>query len=324
MRRWPLATILVVLLHGAPSVAQSRPASSASHAPSPPGLSDALKGSAKADYEAAKLLFADGDFAGAQSKFRQAYETSKDPRLLWNMAVCEKNQRHYYRVQTLANQYLVDGKGILTAEQQTQAEELLVAIKSFVASMKVTANEDGATIAIDGQPVGTTPLPAPLPIDLGPRKVTISKPGFTSETRELDVAGGTEMSIDAKLHPVVVISRLAINAGSGDAIALDGKVVGSGHWEGTLVPGPHVIRVTGTGKKPFDQRLALEGGATRTVDVTLEAEASKRQIWLYVAGGVVLAAGLSIGGYFLFKPEDKQVPTTPGTLAPGIITLGAR
>ena len=68
--------------------------------PPPPSLSESLSGAAKAEYDAGKLLYQDGDYAGAQLKFRAAYETSKDPRLLWNMAAAEKNLRHYAQVQT--------------------------------------------------------------------------------------------------------------------------------------------------------------------------------------------------------------------------------
>src|SRR5882724_2714841 len=66
--------------------------------PAPPGprpLSESLTGGAKSDYEAARLLYGDGDHAGALVKFQSAFDQSKEPRLLWNMAACEKNLRHY-------------------------------------------------------------------------------------------------------------------------------------------------------------------------------------------------------------------------------------
>ena len=70
--------------------------SAAARAPKP--LSDTLTGSAKIDYDAGKLLFSDGDMAGALVKFKSAYDTSKDARLLWNIAACEKSLHHYARV----------------------------------------------------------------------------------------------------------------------------------------------------------------------------------------------------------------------------------
>src|SRR5437762_13903717 len=72
-------------------------------------LTQALTGEAKADYDAGKVLASDGDFAGALIKFTSAYEQSKDARLLWNVAVCEKNMRHYSRVIATLNRYLSEG-----------------------------------------------------------------------------------------------------------------------------------------------------------------------------------------------------------------------
>src|SRR6185503_13375936 len=40
--------------------------------PATPPLSEALTGQAQADYQAARLLYGDGDFAGASLKFKQA------------------------------------------------------------------------------------------------------------------------------------------------------------------------------------------------------------------------------------------------------------
>jgi len=58
--------------------APAAPASTAPPAPPPPPatppLSEALTGQAQADYQAAKLLYGDGDFAGASLKFKQAFD----------------------------------------------------------------------------------------------------------------------------------------------------------------------------------------------------------------------------------------------------------
>jgi TolA-binding protein len=57
-------------------------------------LASSLRGQAATDYQAARILFDDGDYAGASLKFQHAFEESGDARLLWNIAVCEKNLRH--------------------------------------------------------------------------------------------------------------------------------------------------------------------------------------------------------------------------------------
>src|SRR6476469_2894036 len=92
----------------APKPKKTVPAAPA--APPPPAgpkpLSDALTSGPNAYCEAARLLYGDGDHAGALVKFQAAFDQSKDPRLLWNMAACEKNLRHYAKVMALVERYV--------------------------------------------------------------------------------------------------------------------------------------------------------------------------------------------------------------------------
>src|ERR1700723_275589 len=60
-------------------------------------LAQSLPADARRDYDAGKLLFEDGDYATALLKYQAAYDQTHDPRLLWNVAVCQKDLRHYAR-----------------------------------------------------------------------------------------------------------------------------------------------------------------------------------------------------------------------------------
>src|ERR1700733_6393409 len=80
--------VLALLAAPAPAAAQPRKPGRAVFAPPKP-LSATLTGQAKADYDGGVLLYQDGDHATALQKFQHAYDVSKDPRLLWNVAACE-------------------------------------------------------------------------------------------------------------------------------------------------------------------------------------------------------------------------------------------
>src|SRR4051812_1715450 len=92
LARTPLAAALCAALLAGPSLAAAQPGKKkpAAAAPAPaatqPSLSATLTGMARAEYEAAKSLYQDGDFTNAIVKYQHAYELSKDPRLLWNVA----------------------------------------------------------------------------------------------------------------------------------------------------------------------------------------------------------------------------------------------
>ena len=128
-RPWRVAAFLplaLIVSTGRPCAADDAPAVKR------PSLSETLTGEARTDYDAAKLLYENGDFAGAASKFRQAYDRAHEPRLLWNIAVCEKGLRHYARVQKLSQRYLDEGRDLISPEQTKAARDLAEALKPFV------------------------------------------------------------------------------------------------------------------------------------------------------------------------------------------------
>src|SRR6478736_4874903 len=115
LRSRSLAALLAasVLASLAPAAAAPPPTAKAPAGPKP--LAETLTGEAKSAYDSARVLFGDGDFGGALVKFQAAYDKSKDPRLLWNMAACEKNLRHYARTLQLVRRYAAEGGSVLTA-----------------------------------------------------------------------------------------------------------------------------------------------------------------------------------------------------------------
>jgi hypothetical protein len=72
-------------------------------------LARSLTGKAKTSYESAKLLFDDGDHAGVLTRFKRAYDVSKDVAVLWNIGVCEKELNHCAGSARVVSRYLKEG-----------------------------------------------------------------------------------------------------------------------------------------------------------------------------------------------------------------------
>jgi phosphate/sulfate permease len=123
------------------------------------------------------------------------------------------------------------------------------------------------------------------------------------------------------LTAVRTSATLSVVAGSQDVISVDGKVVGSGQWLGTLPAGEHVVRVTAPGKKAYETHLQLTPKGSRTLQVTLADEKSAT-VWPWLVGGAAVAVGAAIGGYLLFKPGDQPGKAPQGTLGTIYLTLG--
>ena len=236
----------------------------------PKPLSQTLTGEAKAAYDAAKLLVGDGDFAGAAIKFQAAYDKAGDPRLLWNIAACEKNQRHYAKTIALVRRYLDTGKDLLTDADRREGRALLDAIESFTVRLTIVVKEPGAEVFVDDERVGTSPLEAPVTVDIGQRKVTVKKAGFKDASQQVPVGGSAAASVEIALEPEVHDGRLTVTTQPDARISIDGKVVGTGRFEGKLHSGGHTLRVEADGMRAYQSEVVLSDDEHRSVDVPLE------------------------------------------------------
>jgi hypothetical protein len=333
-----LAASVGVHLPSRPAEAQLPPAPPDVAPPAPPPpppptpenakpLSESLRGLAKAEYEAGRILYGDKDYANAIVKFEKTHELSGDPRLLWNVAVCEKNMRRYSRMLRTIRRYQTEATPILTPEERAQAVEIIKTVETFVSVLKLTASEAGADVYVDDEKLGTTPLGTsptsePIMVDVGKRRIRLVKPGFKDVTMTTDVVGGGELRLDFALEKEIHRGRLEVKAaGKEDIISLDGKAVGRETWEGSVPSGGHTLKVSAPGMAAYQSEVVIQDDKLRRVDVQLfpQARTDTTRTVLWIVGGAALAAGTAVGGFFLFKPRTTA-PVT-GTLAPGSTQL---
>ncbi len=305
-RRLLVASLLTTFTLLAPvAAAQGAPA----HPQKP--LAVSLQGTAKEAYASARLLFKQGDFAGAANKYQEAYDLSKDPRLLFDMAICAKNQRAYVRMQELLEQYNREASADMSAEDRAAVDGALAAVRNLVGSLTVTVNVAGATVTVDGQAVGTTPLPAHLVLDLGKHVIAVSAAGMKPITKEVSIVGGADASLALSLEPEVTMAQLLIVTEPNATIVIDGNPTGKERYDGQVPAGTHEVGVTEPGMLPYRADVDLKAGETRTLQVTLTRQ-SHAMVWPWIVGGAVVAAGAIVGGYFLLKPGDQTTPVPAG------------
>jgi hypothetical protein len=289
-RTWPAAAGVVLGLAGAIGfVLLLAPQASAQiakkDAPKPKPLSQSLTGTAKADFEAAKLLANDGDYVGALIKFQSAYDGSKDARVLWNLAFCQKNLRHYSKVVITLKRYLDEGSALLSAADKKDAQDLIAMIEPFTTRATLRVSEDGAQVSVDDEPVGTSPLGSVQILDIGERKIRATKDGFRPYERTLVVGGGAELTLDVPLEREVHEGKLIVEAPTGATIFLDDNQIGLGKAEKAVASGGHQLRVIAAGMRPYQTEVVVQDKETRSVSVALEAQAASEKPMLRVAVG---------------------------------------
>jgi hypothetical protein len=284
-----------------------------------PSLTDSLSGQAKADYAAALLLYDDEDYAGAVVKFLSAYDASHDARLLWNAAACQKNLRHYAKAMALVERYVDAGAPYVTPANQAEAKTFLDAVAPLTAKLTVVVNEPDATVSVDREEAGKTPLATPVVVDLGAREVAVVKDGFKRFSRVVQINGSRDVEVTADLEKLVHRGRLVVHAGGEDTISFDGRGVGSGTWDSSVASGGHTVRVTAPGMVAYQSEVLVQDGQTRRLDVKLVPTSGGIPAWVWIVGSGVLVAGAATAGYFALRPSDPA--PIRGTITPGYVSL---
>jgi hypothetical protein len=278
----------------------------------PPPIAELLSEDAKRDYESARLLYDNGDYAGAAVKFYSAYERSRadnpkwegDPRLLWNAASCEKSLRRYARAMALVRRYLDSRSPLITHEGEIAARTFLAAAEPLTAPLVIEANVPDALVYLDDELLGKTPLEGGVRVDLGTHRLLVKKGNHTDYVETLSIGGSDELRVTALLRPLERRGRLVVRASPGDDITVDGVLVGAGRVELRMPSGVHTVRVTGPGARPFDARVLVDERRTRSLDVVLERAEPSSSLppWVWAAGGSLVTGLLMTSGYFILRP----------------------
>jgi hypothetical protein len=287
----------------------------------PPSLAEVLVGDAKSDYESGRTLYRAGDYAGALARFRSAARASQDPRLWWDEAACEAALAHYANAGRLMRRYLDSHSPLISPAAAEKAQDFLGETESRTARIDV-ANEPDAEVSIDDEPVGPIPSPSNVRVDLGVHRVRLTKPGFADATVIVMVSTTADIHVTTILVPLVRSGRLVVRAGTRDAIAIDGKLVGAQAWTGGLPVGLYQLRVTGADSIPYEVQVTIEEGQTRSIDVTLRpARHAAVPPWFWIAGGTVLALGAVTAGYFLLRSPESTNKPIDGSLGTAALPL---
>src|SRR6185436_18314908 len=183
--------------------------------------------------------------------------------------------------------------GRLSDERRRETEALIEAVRALVSTVRVVVDEPGATIFVDDVPAGTTPLPEPLLLDLGQRRVRIAKAGFKDRLIVQDFADGSETTLSVTLERAPRVGRLTVDTGeSRGTISLDGTVVGEGRWEGVVPSGSHQVTVAAAGMRARSSAVEIQDGEAQSLSLTLEPEKKSGLSPLIWVGGGLLLAGL--------------------------------
>lgn len=139
------------------------------------------------------------------------------------------------------------------------------------ATAHVTSKPAGATVLLDGLPVGTTPVDVPL-VSGRKQVLEVSLEGHVALLRELEPAAGDSVTVDAVLKPG---ATLEVTSDPPDAsVTVNGQLVLAG-TPGVTKPialGTAEVVVSSPGYDDFTKKLKVKPGAPQKLDAKLKAQ----------------------------------------------------
>jgi hypothetical protein len=150
---------------------------------------------ARASFQQGVDLFHEGNFEAALAEFRKAYATAPSYRLLYNIAQAYYEIHDYVNALKIYQQYLADGGAEVPASRRAQVEDASQKLQGRIAYLDILVNVSGAEVRVDEVAVGTSPLPGPVAVNPGPRRLSAVKSGSAATAQLITAAGGDHISL---------------------------------------------------------------------------------------------------------------------------------
>lgn len=295
----------------------------------PSALAQSTTRAAASDEERAAASKARGDAAmvglryrEALDAYREAYEITKNPVLLYNQARAHQALGEY----PVALQLLERFDKEAPAEQKARLrhfQELLADLRQHITKLTVRCNVSGARVLLGDRVIGTTPLPAVVETAAGHTKLQVLEDKHQPFEKELELPGGGALTIDVELvrrEATAVISILSnVNA---PRVSLDTKPVGQSPIELVVSSGPHEYVVDASGYETARGSIVVVAGERRKVDVPLKKAGPITTKWWFWTGiGVVVAGGIATYVVLTTSRSADRGTISPGQVAAPLVTF---
>lgn len=194
------------------------------------------------------------NYEKARIAFLQAYAIKPHPSVLLNLAQSELRANRPADAAGHFAEFIRDNPDVGDAEKQ-EAELGFAAARSKVAEVVVECDIEGATVSVDGEERGTTPLDGPVYLAPGGHEITAVS-GTLSGSRVVTAVAGRNITTTLRLEPE---SAPADAVGAGD-------MDGSSDATGTITADD--FTVSSHERQPFFEWFASQPVAWFTTGVT--------------------------------------------------------
>lgn len=241
-------------------------------------VGEELPADARREWNAGLQLLGDNNFPAAVVQFQRVYDMTKNPRTLPNLALAHKGNKSYLRAIRAYERALAEGASSIPANDQKDIKDSIAALKPFVTTLEITTSVPGAAVNVEGEDVGTTPLPKPIEVSTGDIPVRVTKEGFREQSRVVKVGVGQPATAKFELVPERLMAVVTVTAeGAPRAnIRIDGIEMGASPYKGQVEVGKrHTFEAYANRFTPA--RQSLEVSKPEPFDVVLTLSESRNE-----------------------------------------------
>jgi formylglycine-generating enzyme required for sulfatase activity len=175
-----------------------------------------------------------------------------------------------YRLRIETERYL-QVEEMLAVAGKGQAQRVAHVLQPAWASVRIDSQPPGATVQVDGEQVGVTPLESELL--QGERRLVLTLEKYKALSLPLQVQAGTDLVLDTlQLQPAD--GRLLVGSDPvGASVSVDGVFHGTTPVTLALASGvEHTLRLTKPGYQRFDKQLQLAADEEQSLDARLRPQ----------------------------------------------------
>jgi hypothetical protein len=249
---------------------------------------------AGAHFKRGVAFFKEGNYQAALTEFRGAYELVPSYEVLFNLALCERRLFQYGRAMRTLTQYLMEGGARIPADRREAVAREVEGIRALTSPVAVIVDGAPATVVVDDEPVGQTPLPELLLLGIGKHKVRAEREGCSPDERVIEVRSGQAQSV--QLAPASLTEPVPVEVGCGLAgtlLSVDGDTPVACPATLALAPGSHEVVASAPGFVSARTEVLVEPGRARRITV---AELALRPRPFPTLGVSLLGGGVALGG----------------------------
>lgn len=155
-------------------------------------------------------LFKDGDPRAALVEFERANSIAPNYRVLYNIGQADLEIQDYAGALKAFSRYLAEGGAEVPAARKKEVEQEVARLAERVGRVTIRVNKPDAEISIDDVAIGRSPLPEPIVVSAGRRRITASSPPLAPVTKTIDVAGKDTLEIDLSIAEPTVPAPLPV------------------------------------------------------------------------------------------------------------------